>query len=46
MYWFPKGFTYDERDFGVDENDDPVVDDETLETFNADDKAQTMLKYA
>ena len=46
IYWFPDGFTYDERDFGVDENDDPVVDDETLETFNADDKAQTMLKYA
>ena len=41
MYWFPDGFTYDEREWN-----EPVIDDETLDTFNADKKAARMLEYA
>ena len=35
---------YDERDFP--NNSQPIIDDETLETFNADKKAARMLDYA
>ena len=37
-YSYPKGFKYDERQF----NQEPTVSDETLETFNANDKALLM----
>ena len=33
MYWYPDGFSYDEREY---DSDDPVVADQSLETFNAD----------
>lgn len=42
MYWFTPGFRYDEREWGSQ----PVIDDTTLETFNADEKAAQMLNYA
>lgn len=44
MYWFPPDMGYDERDFP--NNSQPIIDDETLETFNADLKAERMLSYA
>jgi len=44
MYWFPDDMGYDERDFpNVSQ---PIIDDESLETFNADKKAARMLEYA
>mmetsp|Transcript_35799 Transcript_35799/g.26118 ORF Transcript_35799/g.26118 Transcript_35799/m.26118 type:complete len:277 (+) Transcript_35799:355-1185(+) len=42
MYWWPWGFSYDERDYGAD----PVISDPTLETFNAEQKARDMYYYA
>jgi hypothetical protein len=39
-YHFPKGFNYDDRF-----KDEPTVSDETLETFNADEKALEMWQY-
>ena len=44
MYWFPPDMGYDERDFP--NNSQPIIDDKTLETFNADLKAERMLVYA
>ena len=44
MYWFPPDMGYDERDYqNVSE---PIIDDETLETFNADKKSLRMAVYA
>ena len=40
-YSYPKGFKYDDNNF----SDEPTVADETLETFNADEKALEMWKY-
>mmetsp|Transcript_19628 Transcript_19628/g.14341 ORF Transcript_19628/g.14341 Transcript_19628/m.14341 type:complete len:212 (+) Transcript_19628:133-768(+) len=41
-YCWPNGFWYDERFMG----DDPVVTNEKLTTFNADEKAREMYEYA
>jgi len=35
MYWFPEGFAYQNNDT----ENDPVVDDPTLSTYNVDEKA-------
>ena len=40
-YYSPKGFIYDQKR----NDDEPVIDDITLKTFNADKKAQLMLDY-
>ena len=43
MYWTPLSLGYDERWFpGVS---DPVVDDETLSTYNGDKRAKEFLEY-
>lgn len=40
-YCWPQGFWYDERF----PQDDPVVSDKTLETFNADQKTKDFQNY-
>lgn len=40
-YSYPTGFKYDVVNF----SDDPVVSDETLETFNAKEKSELMREY-
>ena len=42
MYWYPDGFSYDEREY---DSDDPVVADESLETFNADQRSKQLRDY-
>ena len=44
MYWFPPDMGYDERDF--QDVSQPIIDDETLSTFNADWKSARMAMYA
>ena len=44
MYSFPKTLINDERDFK--NCNSPVIDDETLETFNADEKVAYLAQYA
>lgn len=44
MYWFPPDMGYDERDF--QDVSQPIIDDETLSTFNADLKSARMAMYA
>ena len=46
MYWFPPQMGYDERDFTASWTFDPIVDDETLETFNADWKTAYLVGYS
>lgn len=40
-YCYPTGFWFDDKFYG----DDPVVTDETLETFNGDEKVGYLMKY-
>jgi hypothetical protein len=40
-YYWPAGFENDQRD----SNDDPVVIDKTLSSFNGDKMVDTMLHY-
>lgn len=44
MYWFAPDMGYDERD--QPSGTQPIIDDESLETYNADRKAWEMAKYA
>jgi len=46
MYWFPDHLSRDERDYTEDWENDPIIADKTLETYNADEKVIVMAKYA
>lgn len=41
MYWFPWGFSYS----SWDTEDEPVVDDPRLDTYNVDEKADKLFKF-